>query len=166
MEFRRAVYEDIESIMFIINQGKEYLKNRGINQWQNGYPNDKVIQKDIDENTAYVLTEDENILATVSIGFNGEPNYEKIKGNWLSTGDFCVIHRLGVANKCKGTGVGLSLLKYIENICKQKNIKNMKVDTHAENTSMRRFLEKNGFVYCGLVYTMYNQERVAYEKRI
>ena len=34
----QAKMEDIEIAMDIINDGKKYLKQQGIDQWQTGYP--------------------------------------------------------------------------------------------------------------------------------
>ena len=39
MEFRKALEADIENIMEIIRQARNYFKENGIDQWQNNYPN-------------------------------------------------------------------------------------------------------------------------------
>ena len=41
--------------MKIINQGKEKLKNEDIDQWQNGYPNEESIKRDIENSYSYVI---------------------------------------------------------------------------------------------------------------
>ena len=48
MEFRKSVKSDIPKIMNIIKQAQAYFKNQNIDQWQNGYPNEKVINNDIE----------------------------------------------------------------------------------------------------------------------
>ncbi len=45
MEFRKAIESDIESIMKIIKQAQNYLREQGIDQWQNNYPNKWAIKK-------------------------------------------------------------------------------------------------------------------------
>ena len=55
MEFRTAVESDIDNIMDIIKQAQDYLKNQGIDQWQNYYPNPDTIKNDIKNNNCYVL---------------------------------------------------------------------------------------------------------------
>ena len=47
MEFRKSVKSDIPKIMNIIKQAQSYFKNQNIDQWQNGYPNENVINNDI-----------------------------------------------------------------------------------------------------------------------
>ncbi len=57
MEFRKSIKSDIDSIMNIIKQAQEYLKNQGLDQWQNNYPNIDTINQDIDNVNSYVLVD-------------------------------------------------------------------------------------------------------------
>ena len=41
---------------------------------------------------------------------------------------------------------------------------NIRIDTHAQNTTMQRQLEKNGFAECGIVYMADGAERIAFQK--
>ncbi len=49
-------------------------------------------------------------------------------------------------------------------MCKQRGIHSIKIDTHQENLPMRRFLEKNAFQYCGIIYLENGDERMAFER--
>ena len=48
MEFRKSTKSDVIKIMEIVKQAQEYFKSQGIDQWQNGYPNEEVINNDIE----------------------------------------------------------------------------------------------------------------------
>ena len=52
----------------------------------------------------------------------------------------------------------------IENKLKELNYDSIRVDTHKDNKSMLRFIEKNGFQKCGIVYIRKTDERIAFEK--
>lgn len=165
MNFRKSKKADVKSIMKIINQAQEYLKNQGIDQWQNNYPNEDVINTDISNGESYVLEKDGNIVATSVISFNKEKTYDVIHdGKWLTDGECAVIHRIAVDNTCKGLGVSHKIIEYAEEMCKEKDINSIKVDTHRENLSMQNMLKKNGFKYCGVIYLADGAERVAFEK--
>lgn len=41
MILRQTKLEDISRVMEIINQAKCYFKENGIDQWQDGYPNEE-----------------------------------------------------------------------------------------------------------------------------
>ncbi|BFK82118.1 GNAT family N-acetyltransferase [Clostridium baratii] len=165
MKLRKSVNEDINNIMQIIDEAKEALKEQGIDQWQNGYPNADVIRNDILNNDSYVFIKNNEIVATSVVSFAGEKTYDKIyDGSWISNDEFAVIHRIAISNKYKGTGIASEIIKMIENICLDKNVHSIKVDTHEFNMPMQKLLKKNDFKYCGVIYLEDKSKRVAFEK--
>ena len=78
MEFRRTNISDVNSVMKIISQSQSYFKSKGIDQWQNNYPNENTIMEDINNGYSYVLEKDNKIIATLALSFNGEVTYNKI----------------------------------------------------------------------------------------
>ena len=167
MEFRKSTTDDIEDILNIIRQAQEYLKDAGIDQWQNGYPNKETIEKDIKEEHSYVLVENNKVIATAAISFDEEKTYSTIfEGSWLSDKTYAVIHRIAVERSLKGSGLASIIIKETERLSLQKGVASIKVDTHKNNLSMQRFLEKNGFSYCGIIYLEDGSKRLAYEKFI
>ena len=165
MKFRLAEKKDIKDIMEIINQGKEKLKAEKIEQWQNGYPNDESIEQDIKDGYSYLVENDGEIIATASLSFDGEKNYENLyEGKWLTEDKYCVMHRVCVNLKSETRNKGKILLDYTEKLSKENGIFSIKIDTHEENSSMRNLLEKNEFEYCGFTYLPNKEKRVVYEK--
>lgn len=165
MEFRLAKREDIDKIMLIIEKAREYLKNEGIDQWQNGYPNRDTIENDISNSNFYVLSEDKDILGVVALSFDGEETYRKIyEGAWLTDGNYAVIHRMAVDLDKKRRGLASEMIKGIEGTCMEKDVYSIKVDTHRKNQGMQNMLKKNGFKYCGIIYLKDGNERLAFEK--
>jgi len=70
MVFRIAKISDIDRIMDIIRQAQEYLKEKGVEQWQDNYPNFDVIKDDIEKRKGYVLEKDGKVIATVAVSYN------------------------------------------------------------------------------------------------
>ena len=167
MIFRKSTEKDLKKIIEIINGAKELLKENKIDQWQNGYPNEEVILEDIEKGYSYVLEDKGIILGTTALSFDGEDTYEKIyEGQWLSNGSYGVIHRIAVDRNVKIKGIGTAIIKQSEEICLGKGIKNIKIDTHENNITMQKLLEKNKFKYCGIIYLEGNVKRIAFEKVI
>ncbi|CUQ16035.1 GNAT family N-acetyltransferase [Clostridium baratii] len=165
MKLRKSVNEDINNIMQIIDEAKEALKEQGIDQWQNGYPNADVIRNDILNNDSYVFIKNNEIVATLAVSFDGEKTYDKIyDGNWISNDEFAVIHRIAITSKYKGTGIASEIIKMIEAMCLDKDVHSIKVDTHEFNIPMQKLLKKNDFKYCGVIYLEDKSKRVAFEK--
>ncbi len=167
MQFRKAVKADIPQIMAIIEQAKAYLKSKGVNQWQNGYPDAEAIEKDIENSNSYVLEQSGSIVGTAAVILSGDRNYDHIyDGKWLSTYPYAAIHRIAVSDEARGTGIASVILENIEGLCRQMDIHSIRVDTHEDNKSMQGLLSKNGFRYCGIIYLEDGSKRLAYEKLV
>lgn len=167
MKLRKTKPEDIPDVIRIINDSIAQLKAAGIDQWQNGYPNASSIENDIAKGWAYVLTDEEEILATLALSFDKDPNYDTIfEGTWINDEPYGVIHRIAVKMSRKGEGLALIAMKRCEEICLENGIFNIKVDTHRHNRSMQRMLAKAGFTLCGIIYLTHadGAERLALQK--
>lgn len=165
MDFRKAVESDVNSIMNIIKQAQVYLKEQGVNQWQDNYPSVEIIRNDIVNKNGFVLLKDDDIVGTVAVSFDGEKTYESIyDGEWISNHEYAVIHRIAIETNYKGLGLSSIIIKDIEKICLKKGVHSIKVDTHEDNLSMQKLLQKNGFLYCGIIYLEDKSKRVAFEK--
>jgi RimJ/RimL family protein N-acetyltransferase len=165
--FRKITIEDIDQVMEIIEQGKVYLKSTGVDQWQNGYPNEAVIKEDLANGYGYVLECEDKIVGTVALSFDGEPYYDYIRdGKWMTKGDFLVIHRLAVSRTVRGTDIASEIIRQSEQLCALRGIRSIKIDTHKDNVVMQNFVKKNGFEYCGIVILGSEGERLAFEKLV
>ena len=71
-------YKDIDIVMDMIEKGRDHIKQYNIKQWTNGYPNIDTIKNDIKNNGAFVLNEDDEILAYFAM-FDYEKTYDYIK---------------------------------------------------------------------------------------
>jgi ribosomal protein S18 acetylase RimI-like enzyme len=173
LSFRKTVEADIGGILSIIGQAQDYLKQQGIDQWQNGYPNRETIADDIKKGYGYVLLMNDIVVGTVAVTFDGEKTYDRIyEGKWLSERehltshqmDYATIHRIAVDAQYKGAGLASEIIRSIEKMCRSRAVHSIRVDTHRRNASMQRLLEKNGFLYCGIIYLEDRSERIAFEK--
>ena len=169
MIFLRAKKEDLFQTMQIIAEAQAYLESQDIDQWQNGYPNEKAILTDIQNNESYLVKSDDSIpVATAMFSTRNEPTYKNIEGQWLTKENaiYGVIHRMAVSGKYRGTGIAKFIFKQCENILNQNTIKSMRIDTHEDNLEMQALLRKLEYQFCGVIYLDNNDKRLAYEKLI
>ena len=165
MQIRKAIQADADSIMHIFRQAQTSLKTLGVNQWQNGYPNPEIVDRDILSGNCLVCVSNSLIYAAFFLSFEWEDTYDNIyEGQWLSTGQYAVIHRMAIGDAFKGQGLGSSMILQAEQICLSRGIHSIRVDTHRDNIPMQHLLGKNQFRYCGIIYLEDGQERLAYEK--
>lgn len=163
MEFRKAEKNDMVRIMELIRQAKAFLKANGVDQWQDGYPEQRDIEGDIRDGIGYVLTDDDVIIAYTGIDFRGEPAYKSLRGQWLNEEPYAVIHRTAVDNAVKGKGLAQHLFAQAERIARERGVYNIRIDTDEDNKIMRHVIEKRGFVYCGVVIFA-DSPKIAFQK--
>ncbi|MFD2599771.1 GNAT family N-acetyltransferase [Sphingobacterium corticis] len=163
--FRQAEQADATAIWEIIKQAIERRKADGSDQWQDGYPNPAVIEKDIVKGAGYVLVDGEIIIGYCALFVDDEPAYDHIDGQWLTNGSFVVFHRVAISGKYAGQGLAQQLLLHIEDFAKAKGIYSVKADTNFDNQAMLRTFEKVGYQYCGEVL-LRGAPRKAFEKQL
>ena len=158
---------DLPEVMRIIADAQADFRARGIDQWQNGYPNEQVIRGDIERGESYVVTRGEQIVATAMITFAPDPNYAVIyNGEWLlaTPKSYATIHRIAVDLGERGQGIAEWIVGQTERMCRKRGADSLRIDTHRDNRSMQRVAEKNGMTLCGIIHLADGAERLAYEK--
>ena len=192
--FRRAAAADIPRIMRIIARAQAQMRAAGSLQWQDGYPAESDIARDIGRGDGYVLSlpaadpaagsagsalPDRDSLPDMLPGgsaageavaygsavFDGEPAYDAIDGQWLTDEPYVLVHRIAVADGERGRGVAAEFLHRVETLAQERGVKAFRIDTNFDNQTMLRLLERTGFTYCGKVVYR-SGERLAYEKRL
>ena len=165
MQIRKAIPADADSIMHIFRQAQASLQRQGVNQWQNGYPNPEIVDRDIASGNGLVCIMNSLVCAAFVLSFDYEDTYDSIyEGHWLSTGQSGVLHRMAIGDAYKGQGLGTAMISHAKQICLSREIHSIKVDTHRDNIPMQKLLGKNRFRYCGIIYLADGQERLAFEK--
>ena len=178
MKIRKSDICDLDVIMPIFDEARATIAALNIDQWQNGYPSREVIEKDIKLSQSRVVIADggvcaacgtlgERICATFALISDGEPTYDKVyEGEWLTGGSdsYIAIHRVAILVAMRGRGIAGEIIKYAADTARLLGRRSLRIDTHRGNVVMRKMLEKQGFIYCGIIYLADGAERVAYEK--
>ena len=170
MENRLANISDLDRIMEIVADAQRFLKESGVDQWQNGYPTREIYIGDTKNEACHVFTIEGRLAGVISVFFETEPSYNVVEdGKWL-TGDapYASFHRAAVDGNYRGMGIASEMLSLAENMAKECGFKSIRGDTHRDNKAMRGLLEKRGFVPCGTIYIdgikSERTKRVCYEK--
>jgi len=162
-QFRQANYSEASQIWQILKDAIRRRKEDGSSQWQDGYPNMKVIKSDIQKKIGFVFTQNDTIIGYSAVIINDEPDYVNIEGKWLSDQDFIVYHRVAISEEFLAKGMAKKMMKLIEQYALSKNIYSLKADTNHDNIPMMKIFEKLGYSFCGIVYIRQSPRR-AYEK--
>ncbi|MBM7690031.1 GNAT family N-acetyltransferase [Enterococcus ureilyticus] len=164
---RRAVPDDLSTIIEIITYAQKLLYDQNIPQWQNNDgPNQKLLEYDIKLQRCYVLIVDQAIAGLGVLSSEIEEPYEQIKnGQWqLTYGHYMTIHRVALAPFYQGKGFASLLMNYLITTARLNDFRDIRIDTHPQNTAMQRLIEKVGFSYQGeILLPISNGARFAYQ---
>lgn len=159
---RRAAVEDVDDVARIYEAARMYMRATGnMTQWVNGYPTRENILSDIGRGAAYVGVDDKNdIVMAFAFIVGNDPTYDVIEdGEWLNDEPYGTIHRLGSNGRYSG------MLALCVDFC-SRHISNLRIDTHADNTTMLNGAERLGFTRCGIIYCQDGTPRIAFQRCI
>lgn len=153
-EPRRAESADMDALLDILEQAKAYLRESGVDQWQEGYPNREALAADIEAGRGWLFecVDNGEIAGYECVAMTPEVCYREIDGAWLTEGEnYAVIHRAMAAARYRGTRLAAEMFSFAAELAAGMGRLSVRVDTHRDNKAMNRLCEKQGFTYCGVV---------------
>ena len=153
-EPRRAEIADMDALLDILEQAKAYLRESGVDQWQEGYPNREALAADIEAGRGWLFecVDNGEIAGYECVAMTPEVCYCEIDGAWLTEGEnYAVIHRAMAAARYRGTRLAAEMFSFAAELAAGMGRLSVRVDTHRDNKAMNRLCEKQGFTYCGVV---------------
>ena len=165
LRFRKGVEGDLERVMEFVADAQNWFRGQNIDQWQDGYPTREIISSDILGGENYIVELNGIAVATVVVSFAGEPTYSEVKGKgWLNDNRYAVVHRIAVADECRRKGIAKEILHFTEELCAERGVCDIRIDTHRDNVAMRSLLKKMGYTHCGRITLTSGAFREAYQK--
>ena len=174
MLIRATTPADVPAVMTIIEEARRTIAALGIDQWQNGSPNEAMILADVQAGQSRVALVDGEVVGTFALIENGEPVYAVIENGGWQTPDrdtagewsYLAIHRVAISVSHRGSGISTAVIRHAEESARILGRTSLRIDTHEGNVIMRRMLERHGFIPCGIIHLENGDPRVAYEKII
>ena len=156
---RKATYDDLPVLMDVFRKARGIMRSSGnMHQWNDGYPSENIVRKDIDNGNCYVLCDDGEVVATMAFIPGPDPTYAEIyDGGWLSDAPYHVIHRIAVAEPGHNAAKALLDWGFVQT-------GSIRIDTHKDNVIMHHVLSKYGFTHCGMILLANGDPREAYQK--
>lgn len=167
---RPAVESDVPALMAIGAEASAFLREMGVDQWQDGYPRKEVFEYDISRGEGWVFTCADEIAGYSCFFMGSEPTYGSIEGAWLADGNYCTVHRSMVAAKYRGEGLAKEMFSLAEELAAGRGMCSVRVDTHRDNGPMHGLAAAMGYEYCGVILVNvgegHERRRDAFEKKL
>lgn len=164
MRIRKSEPADMSRIMEIYAGARKFMAEHGNpNQWgPTNWPPEALIREDMADGNSYVCLNDmDRIIGTFFYvqGDEIEPTYREIEdGAWIEPGPYGVVHRIAADGSEKG--IGAFCINWAYGQCGH-----LRMDTHGDNKVMQNLLKKLGFIHCGTIHVVEdNDPRLAFEK--
>lgn len=157
---REARPTDMAEIILVMDAAKGIMRRSGnMHQWGEGYPSEAVITADMEKHGGFVVEDDGKVVGYFAFLPSPEPTYDKIyDGSWTDDSHpYHVIHRMASYPQVHG------IFDTIMDFCLSHD-SNIRIDTHRDNRIMQHNILKHGFAYCGIIYLLSGDERLAYQK--
>ena len=158
MEIRHTTTADIDAVMQMYDNSRSVMRADGNNTQWLGYPTREYVEEDIACGASRIIVDDGAPIGTFAVVPGIEPTYGVIvHGRWIDdVTPYATVHRMAAMPGVHGIAdIGFRYAK--------EAFPHLRVDTHADNRPMRHILQKQGFVYCGIVFMTDGTERDAYE---
>ena len=171
VDCRFATEDDIENIMLIMRQARNYLKKHRVDQWQGDYPTQEGFAEAVAEGECYAVTYGERLAGFFCLTDKPESDYDNLTdGKWHGEGKYCKLHRMAVEAQFRSTGISDMMLGFAEETAKSRGAEYMRTDTHRKNKAMQKLLKRKGYAYRGNVLVSsepgHDPARQAFEKKI
>ena len=148
---RKATHSDIGPVLKITLACANHMKQNGIHQWDDEYPNRTAFEKDVFRNELYIIEKSDQIIGCVVISDLMDDEYEPIV--WLTpNGNSIYIHRLAIHPEFQGKGYAQKLMDFAENLSRESQKASVRLDTFSRNERNQKFYEQRGYQKLGDVY--------------
>lgn len=154
MNIRLANTSDTSRIFEIYEYARAYMKAQGNPyQWGDDRPEKSLTKDDIKNQRCYVMEDDGHIFACFVFTIGFEKAYE---AKFPSKVEYGVIHRVASDKSKRG------IVELIVDFAKEK-VNFLRIDTHEDNKTMQRAIERQNFKRLGIIYLEDGSPRILYE---
>lgn len=133
-----ACSEDLDKIVALLEEARAWLHVRGIQQWVLPYPS-QWIAEEIKRGEVYLARVANEPVGSITIQWFDEDIWPG------ASEDAAYIHRLIVAGRFRGQGLGLQLLRHAEQVARAAGKRCLRLDCWAGNQALCEYYEQAGF---------------------
>tara|TARA_R110002072_G_scaffold266303_3_gene425215 strand:- start:2274 stop:2777 length:504 start_codon:yes stop_codon:yes gene_type:complete len=149
---------EIDEIITLTKACGSYMRENGIDQWDENYPDRDRILVDLESKTLFAYRENSTIIGIVVLNENQDEEYAEI--NWSTNDDNrnIVLHRLAVHPNQQGKGIAREIMDFAEQFAKEQNYDSIRLDTFSQNQRSQKFYTNRGYTDLGPIYLKYKKD--------
>ena len=149
---------ELEEILALTRACGQHMRENGIDQWDEDYPNQEVILQDLQTQTLFAYRENDEILGIVVLNEKQDEEYAEINWSTSETARNIIVHRLAVKPEQQKKGIARKLMDFAELWSRNKLYDAIRLDTFSQNLRNQRFYLNRGYTDLGPVYLKYKKD--------
>lgn len=138
LEVRRAEPGDLDEVVSILSEAARWLLERGIRQWPDPFPRDRVAAL-LDRGSFYLVLVDGKPAATFALLWSDPAFWGE------QPPDAGYVHAIAVRRAYAGRGLGERLLEWAEAQAAAAGREYLRLDCMSDNDVLRAYYERLGF---------------------
>ncbi|MCR9174052.1 MAG: GNAT family N-acetyltransferase [bacterium] len=154
----RGKPEELEAILELTRACGRHMRENGIDQWDENYPNLESLSRDIASETLFAYRENGEILGIIVLNETQDPEYAEVNWSTQESDRNIVVHRLAVSPQHQGKGIARKIMDFAEGWARENGFDAIRLDTYSQNPRNQRFYKKRGYTELGSVYLSYKKE--------
>lgn len=163
IEVRQAKNDEIHIALELLKQAAEWLQNKNISYWQSWLKPQKAyvnwVQEGFNNNEFYFVYVKNELAGMFRLQWSDDIFWGTQENN------AGYVHSFTTLRKYQGKGIGIKILKYIEQLCIEKGKSYLRLDCGYHLTALCNYYKNFGFKTVGKTMTM-GEDLVLLEKQL
>jgi len=151
MTITKAKISDLNQLHMLTKSCAKNMIDNGIFQWNEMYPSNEILEKDIELGQIWKLEERKIIAGIIVLTEIEDAAYKNVK--WLTKNyKNLYIHRLAVHPNFQGKGYAQKLMNFAEDFSKENKYNSIRLDTFSQNKRNLQFYEQRNYTKLEAIY--------------
>ena len=146
---RLAEVGDLDDLLVLLRTCVQEMQARGLDQWDDIYPDRATLARDIETRTLYLATRaGAPVLGALTLNQRQDPEYADVAWQ-IAVEPIAVVHRLMVSPSAQRTGMGRFLMEFAEREAHRLGYRAIRLDTMDANQRALAFYRALGYRQAG-----------------
>ncbi|MDY6398382.1 MAG: GNAT family N-acetyltransferase [Treponema sp.] len=154
-----ASISDVDIIKTIYNEARTFGRSSGSCDWTDDYPNDEIINYDMEHNYLYIVYSGEKPIALFSLMDTDDLDNEPLSWTQVKSG---VPARICIAPQLQGKGYGKKIMHELIQVAKQRGYQSLRLLADKKHTPANKLYQSLNFQNKGAAH-LYETDFNAYE---
>lgn len=149
--------DELEAILAMTRACGKHMRENGIDQWDENYPDLERLSNDIRTETLFAYRENNEVIGIIVLNETQDEEYAEINWSTSESDKNIVVHRLAVHPTYQGKGIARKLMDFAEDWARTNDYDAIRLDTFSQNPRNQRFYSNRGYADLGPVFLSYKK---------